>query len=210
MSSHVETSQITLVLTDNPEMLKWLKRRNALSEDKNGKFFVRRFNGVEFKFYEGKPITVGQSVGRFLRKSSAILASDDDLGGEFKPVLKIVKQFEVGEGEDSLRDKVCPSCGKRFERARQLGSHMARDCEVISAEEAERKGKEEAARTPSAPIPQRKLKPVPSYLNEPETKPESESESEPDADADADQSDPTATDSPDESEPSSGNDQGTA
>ena len=204
MSSHVETSQITLVLTDNPEMLKWLKRRNALSEDKNGKFFVRRFNGVEFKFYEGKPITVGQSVGRFLRKSSAILASDDDLGGEFKPVLKIVKQFEVGEGEDALRDKVCPSCGKRFERARQLGSHMARDCEVISAEEAERKGKEEAARTPTAPIAPRRLRPVPAYLNdEPESKPE-----QPEPEPATVESDPAAG-TPAESEPS-GDDQGSA
>ncbi len=86
-----QNEQVKIRLTDNPEILDSLRVKGCFSRDGSGKeYYSRSFNGQEFRFYRGVPLTVPRAVGLALRSSSEIEVPD-------KPINPLAEALVVSE-----------------------------------------------------------------------------------------------------------------
>jgi hypothetical protein len=106
----VETSQVRLGLIDptkevfnqetgdtvtGKQVLQQLSTNNVWRNSPKGKYVAVQYNAQTFKFFVGESMVLPESVGRALRKSSAILVGEDKLNGPIIPFLEIQEKMEM-------------------------------------------------------------------------------------------------------------------
>ena len=121
-----ETNQVRLKLKTDKAILQSLRRRKSLKKDEQGEKLILQFNGTEFTFRPGHTVTVGESVGRALLRSSHVIVGEDDLTGAYEPALEVIKSFRVDEvPEEEARSKTqCPVCGTETYSLARLAAHI--------------------------------------------------------------------------------------
>ena len=106
----VETTQVRIGLIDSnkeifnqetgdtvsgKDVLRQLSTNNVWRNSPKGKYVAVQYNAQTFKFFEGETMTLPESVGRALRKSSAILVGEDKLNGPIIPFLEVKEKLEM-------------------------------------------------------------------------------------------------------------------
>jgi hypothetical protein len=145
----VETSQVRLGLIDptkevfnqetgdtvtGKQVLQQLSTNNVWRNSPKGKYVAVQYNAQTFKFFVGESMILPESVGRALRKSSAILVGEDKLNGPIIPFLEIQEKMEMTIAHANEDNK------------------LQKENEALKAElEALRKQAAEPAKTKSSP-----------------------------------------------------------
>lgn len=106
----VETTQVRIGLIDptkeifnqetgdtviGKDVLRQLQTNNVWRNSPKGKYVAVQYNAQTFKFFENENMVLPESVGRALRKSSAILVGEDKLNGPIIPFLEIKDRMEM-------------------------------------------------------------------------------------------------------------------
>jgi len=121
------------------DVLRQMKINNVWRNDHNGRYAGVQYDGQTFKFREGETITVPATVGRHLRRQSAICVGSDQLNGPLIPYLEIIDTFSMIEPKkDEKTPTTCPICGEDQKTFPALARHqMAKHADVFKEKTAE-------------------------------------------------------------------------
>jgi len=106
----IETTQVRIGLIDplkeifnqetgdtvsGKDVLRQLQTNNVWRNSPKGKYVAVQYNSQTFKFFLDETMVLPESVGRALRKSSAILVGEDKLNGPIIPFLEVKDRMEM-------------------------------------------------------------------------------------------------------------------
>ena len=142
----IESNQVTLRLTQDPEVLQQLRRNKRFATNSQGKEeLILSFDSQPFSFSLDGQLTVGETVARALMRSSEVIVGDP-LTGDVRPALVNVRRFGVGDSTAVLNQ--CPYCQDSFEKPTQLAAHLfQRRCLKMSQFEPGNSGDANAGKT---------------------------------------------------------------
>jgi hypothetical protein len=137
---NIETTQVKLRLVNEKDfpddeitgkdILNEIKKRKSLwRNDEHGKYISLMYDAHEFRFRQGKALTVGKLVANALRRSSAISIGPDYLSGPIAAMLMVEKEFVLGEedADENAKPKTmttCPVCGTEQGTLPKLARHI--------------------------------------------------------------------------------------
>jgi hypothetical protein len=122
----VESTQVRLKLTNNKEILKQLKRNRSIKEDAKGEYFTIQFDSYEYVFRPGKVLTVNETIGKALIRSSAVIMGDH-LTGDFLAGVEKIGSYEIGTEvapEDEAKATTCNVCKLNCHTLPRLSRHV--------------------------------------------------------------------------------------
>lgn len=129
--AYLDSQQTSLTLTDVPYVLDELRRKRRLVKDERGdEIFKIQFDSRTFEFFpksnkfkKKNTITVGKTVGDCLVADAFVIVGPP-IDGEVTPVLEIVKEFNLAEGESSVTPTTCSFCKREQGTAMDLARHL--------------------------------------------------------------------------------------
>ena len=126
----LELSQVRLKLTDDPEVLTWLRNNKQFKVDKHNplepEFISVQFNSAEIRFHKGEVKTLGKTVAESLYRRSWVICGDH-LTGEMRAYLEIVEEVNLGDLVKPKPKFSCPVCEKDMITAQNLAYHLSQD-----------------------------------------------------------------------------------
>jgi hypothetical protein len=139
-ASYMESVQIKLKLTSDPEILAALEKRRRFSKNHAGdKVLVLQFDSFPFEFKPGRVLTLDGSIAQSLRRESRVIIGDD-LTGPMKYALDVAGKVDMGRGQEEADANACTYCHRSFPTASKLGWHLMHE----HKEEGEAEAAEEA------------------------------------------------------------------
>lgn len=128
MSNSIETTQVTLRLSNKPEVVRTLKAKKRFQERKhNGvvtEVYVAQFDGKALDFVKDMAMTLPKTIADAIRRDNWVIIGDD-LSGEVTPVFDIVRTHEIGAEVSESKPFACPLCGKDMINRHNLAKHLA-------------------------------------------------------------------------------------
>lgn len=125
----MDTTQVRLALTDDPEVLNAMKRRGIFKKNRAGKVeqsLTLMFDAIPFTFVPGIALTLDESIADSLYRQAQVIVDTDD-NGPYSPMLKRVARFKLGEQQRTKEDlTVCPICQLQCHDVQRLSRHIAK------------------------------------------------------------------------------------
>lgn len=137
MSSQIESQQVRIQLTKDPEILAAMRRRGALLKRNGKEVFSVTFDSKEIEFeVGGGPRAFGETVAKALIRSSLTLMGNadpdpkknDDLICDAQPALVESGRFDVAR---ELPANVCQFCGAAADSVAALAKHVSSECPKV-------------------------------------------------------------------------------
>lgn len=137
------TTNVSLRLTDNEEVLDELRQRKAFRKVNGVETYTVQFDSQAFEFTPGKVITVPADAARCMAASRTLIGGSpvkakyrngeeytyrSSLDAEWTPILEVVEKWAAGEQAPSAiaaAPSTCGTCGKDQGTVEALIAHLA-------------------------------------------------------------------------------------
>lgn len=122
--SVLDSQQVSLRLTKVPYIRAELRKKRRIVRDAdNEEVFQIQFNSQTFNFKEDHIITVGKTVADCLI-SDAFVICGAPIDGPVEPVLEVVREFSLSEGETAAPPTTCLFCKEDQGTVADLIDHL--------------------------------------------------------------------------------------
>ena len=126
----IETTQVLMKLTDDPEVLTALRRNNKknpagrFKEDEKGEeVYTTMFDSRSIQFRKGVSVPIPKTIADNLMRDNHIIVGEH-IDGDVRAIFEFVRNYELGEKGTEKPKFACPECGKDMRNRENLSRHL--------------------------------------------------------------------------------------